>query len=80
MYKDQKIILRNLPNERCSRYLEAFLEMLLAERGIATNTLDAYRHDLKALARFIIEGRNSSVAALATAETEHLRQYLANLQ
>ena len=80
MYKDQKIILRNLPNERCSRYLEAFLEMLLAERGIATNTLDAYRHDLKDLARFIIEGSNSSVAALDTAETEHLRQYLANLQ
>jgi integrase/recombinase XerD len=78
--KDQQIILRDLPNERCSRYLDAFLEMLLAERGIAANTLDAYRHDLKDIARFIIEASNSSVAVLDTAETVNLRQYLANLQ
>ncbi|MGB7092986.1 MAG: site-specific integrase, partial [Methylovirgula sp.] len=28
------------------RSLEAFLEMLAAERGAAANTLEAYRHDL----------------------------------
>jgi integrase/recombinase XerD len=35
-----------------SRYLEAFLEMLAAERGAATNTIDSYRRDLDDFAAF----------------------------
>src|SRR5437667_11796837 len=36
-----------------SRRLEAFLEMLPAERGAARLTLQAYRNDLANLARFL---------------------------
>src|SRR5438105_10800254 len=36
-----------------SRRLEAFLEMLAAERGAARLTLAAYRNDLTGLARFL---------------------------
>ena len=32
--------------ERISRYFEAFLEMLIAERGASRNTVDSYRRDL----------------------------------
>src|SRR5438128_10798747 len=36
-----------------SKHLEAFLEMLAAERGAALLTLAAYRNDLRDLARFL---------------------------
>lgn len=52
--------------------IEAFLEMLAAERGASTNTLAAYRHDLKDADDFAKEG-------LVTAGTETLRGYLADL-
>ncbi|MBF0375774.1 MAG: site-specific tyrosine recombinase XerD [Alphaproteobacteria bacterium] len=36
-----------------SRHVEAFLEMMAAERGAAANTLDAYRRDLEEYASFL---------------------------
>ena len=36
-----------------SRYFEAFLELLLAERGASANTIAAYRHDLGNAAEFL---------------------------
>ena len=33
--------------------LDAFLEMMSAERGAARHTLDAYRHDLADFAAFL---------------------------
>lgn len=53
------------------RHTEAFLEMLLAERGAAHNTLLAYRADLEDFA--------ASVKNTATATPDQLRRYLGGL-
>jgi integrase/recombinase XerD len=55
-----------------SRHLEAFLEMLAAERGAAATTLSAYRSDLMHVARFC-------AATLEETTTAELRRYLAAL-
>ncbi len=57
------------------RHLEAFLEMLAAERGAARNTLLAYESDLSDFASFA--GARGS--ALATAGADTLRGWLARL-
>ena len=49
------------------QHLEAFLEMLAAERGAAQNTLQAYRRDLEDFLAFL-EQRAKSLAAVAPAE------------
>lgn len=54
------------------QWLEAFLEMLAAERGSAQNTLDSYRRDLVHFAEFLN-------CPLSRATTEDVRQYLAEL-
>ncbi len=56
-----------------SRRLEAFLEMLAAERGAARLTLAAYRNDLADLARFVA----ARGTALENAEAAALHDYLA---
>src|SRR6185437_2594401 len=58
-----------------SRHVEAFLEMLAAERGAAKLTLAAYRSDLADVAQFLAR-RGIAVEA---AGTEDLRRYLASL-
>ncbi len=58
------------------RHLEAFLEMLAAERGAARNTLLAYRRDLEGFAAFAA-GRGEE---LATASEASLRGFLAQLE
>ena len=55
--------------------LDAFLEMMAAERGASRHTLDAYRRDLAGLSGFI--GRRGG--NLPTATAEDLRAYLAAL-
>jgi integrase/recombinase XerD len=55
-----------------SRHVEAFLEMLAAERGAARLTIAAYRNDLDDLARFLGDD-------IARAESGDLRRYLASL-
>jgi integrase/recombinase XerD len=55
-----------------SRHVEAFLEMLAAERGAARLTIAAYRNDLEDLAR--VFGSD-----IAKAESDDLRRYLAQL-
>jgi integrase/recombinase XerD len=55
-----------------SRHVEAFLEMLAAERGAARLTIAAYRNDLDDLARFL-------AGDIANAESDDLRRYLAKL-
>lgn len=57
------------------RHLEAFLEMLAAERGAARNTLAAYEADLSDFAGFA----RRRESALAGASPELLRAYLAGL-
>jgi integrase/recombinase XerD len=55
--------------------VEAFLEMMSAERGAARNTIDAYRRDLRDYADFL-DRRNASVAS---AGREEVTAYLAFL-
>lgn len=54
------------------RYLEAFLEMLVAERGASINTLDAYRRDLLGFLDHAGQRGND----LLTADTDVLRHYM----
>jgi integrase/recombinase XerD len=56
---------------RAGARIEAFLEMMSAERGAATNTLAAYRADL--------EDAADEIGDLAGATTEALRGYLATV-
>lgn len=45
----------NSPSNPGLRHIEAFLEMLSAERGAARNTLDAYQRDMRDFAGFLSE-------------------------
>jgi integrase/recombinase XerD len=58
------------------RHLEAFLEMLAAERGAARNTLAAYQADLTDLASFLDQARTSVSGASAA----QVQSYMAGLQ
>lgn len=55
--------------------IEAFLEMMSAERGAARNTIEAYRRDLSDYAGFLA-GKGKSIQ---TAEREQIVAYLASL-
>jgi integrase/recombinase XerD len=55
-----------------SRHVDAFIEMLAAERGAARLTIAAYRNDLDDLARFL-------GSDIARAESGDLRRYLGHL-
>jgi integrase/recombinase XerD len=57
------------------RHLEAFLEMLVAERNAAANTLSAYRSDLEDFSAFAARRGD----ALAAAGVAVLRAYLGSL-
>ncbi|MQW85507.1 site-specific tyrosine recombinase XerD [Sinorhizobium saheli] len=56
-------------------HLEAFLEMMSAERGAAVNTLQSYERDLKDALSFL-RGRGTR---LMTATPDDLRSYLSHL-
>jgi integrase/recombinase XerD len=58
-----------------AKLIGLFLDMLAAEQGAGPNTLDAYRRDLEDFSQFLLRAGKS----LATAETEALRDYLADL-
>jgi integrase/recombinase XerD len=57
------------------RHIDAFLEMLAAERGAAPNTLAAYRSDLEDFRRSL----SSDGAAVGTATSEQVADYLLGL-
>ena len=63
------------PTTSDSNLINLFLDMLAAEQGAGENTLDAYRRDLTDLSEFL--GRAGQ--SFAGAETERLRDYLADL-
>lgn len=54
------------------RHIEAFLEMMSAERGAADNTLESYGRDLLDYASFL-SGKKASVG---NASSDHIRKYL----
>jgi integrase/recombinase XerD len=58
-----------------AKLLNLFLDMLAAEQGAGDNTLDAYRRDLTDCSEFLTRNGQS----FASAETQGLRDYLADL-
>jgi integrase/recombinase XerD len=58
-----------------ARLIGLFIDMLAAEQGAGANTLDAYRRDLEDFSEFLAPAGES----FATAETQVLRDYLADL-
>jgi integrase/recombinase XerD len=58
-----------------SAQVEAFLEMMAAERGASKHTLDAYTRDLDDFAEFLV-GRG---LAVEKADTESLRDFLSDM-
>jgi integrase/recombinase XerD len=53
--------------------IDAFLEMVTAERGLARNTIDAYRRDLRCFADFLASGPTT----LAGADSSAVRNFIA---
>jgi integrase/recombinase XerD len=58
-----------------AKLIHLFLDMLAAEQGAGSNTLDAYRRDLTDLSEFL----SPNGETLATVGTDRLRDYLGNL-
>ena len=59
-----------------SRYIEMFLEMMVAERGASENTVSAYRGDLEEFSLFLHRrGRR-----IEGSDTENIREYLSQLR
>ncbi|MGB8402062.1 site-specific integrase, partial [Bradyrhizobium sp.] len=58
-----------------AKLINLFLDMLAAEQGAGSNTLDAYRRDLTDFSEFLARGSRN----FAGAETQALRDYLADL-
>jgi integrase/recombinase XerD len=65
--------MRSTPSD--ANLISLFLDMLAAEQGAGDNTLDAYRSDLTDCSEFL--GRSGR--SFAAAETQALRDYLADL-
>jgi integrase/recombinase XerD len=57
--------------------IDAFLEMLVAERGAAGNTISAYRRDLLQFADFLKASANQTIFSKVTSDQVH--QYLMDL-
>lgn len=67
-------------NPTCDASLvELFLDMLAAERGVAANTLTAYRRDLDDFSRHL-QGARAAGRGLASATTADVRSYLQRLR
>jgi len=60
---------------RASSELALFLDMLMAERGAATHTVDAYARDISDFLAFL----TAKKSALAEASADHMRDYLQDL-
>lgn len=65
--------MRSKPSD--TKLINLFLDMLAAEQGAGDNTLDAYRRDLEDFSEFLAR----SGQGFASAETQALRDYLADL-
>jgi integrase/recombinase XerD len=63
------------PKTPDAKLINLFLDMLAAEQGASVNTLDAYRRDLSDFSEFLATTGRS----FADAETQDLRNYLADL-
>jgi len=57
------------------QYIEQFLEMTLAERGIAENSLISYRRDLLDYREFLSKNKIAELSAIS----EDIEKYIAAL-
>jgi integrase/recombinase XerD len=64
-----------MSSARDRQLIEAFLEMMSAERGAAANTIESYRHDLLDYAASL----SSRASDLMTADREAVTTYIASL-
>ncbi|MBF0285623.1 MAG: site-specific integrase, partial [Magnetococcales bacterium] len=64
-----------LPGPRDAGWIDRFLDALLVEHGLSTNTLSSYRGDLAAASHFL----HAQGEALLTAGREELIQFIAEL-
>lgn len=55
--------------------IEQFLDAIAAEKGVAHNTLEAYRHDLSDFSLFL----NKNKTSIANATSDDLQQYMQSL-
>ena len=67
------------PRRKGLHHVEAFLEMLSAERGVARNTLDSYRRDLLDFAAHMAV-RPTGGSSVSGANDQDIRGYLSALQ
>ncbi|MBT3658277.1 MAG: site-specific tyrosine recombinase XerD [Rhodospirillaceae bacterium] len=58
-----------------SAHVETFLDMMVADRGAAENTIESYRRDLEDFLGFLVRRKRT----LESAETTHIRGYLKTL-
>src|ERR1700716_1752700 len=65
--------IRAIPSD--SKMINLFLDMLAAEQGAGDNTLQAYRRDLTDFSEFLARADQ----AFASADTQNMRDYLADL-
>jgi integrase/recombinase XerD len=63
--------------ESLSPYIDSFLTMIVVEKGLAKNTVEAYSRDLVRLSEFLVA---QSVASWEETQTLHLRSYLSSLR
>jgi integrase/recombinase XerD len=63
---------RGEPATETVRFVEMFLEMLVAERGAAANTLEAYRRDLEQFSAFARKRGRSAASADAETVRAHI--------
>lgn len=66
---------RQTPRHAHPPQIEAFLEMLLAERGAARNTIEAYGRDLDDYTAFLARAGETPVSA----DAQSIRRYLAHM-
>lgn len=65
--------MRGKPSDE--KLINLFLDMLAAEQGAGDNTLQAYRRDLTDFSEFLARAQQT----FTSADTQHLRDYLADL-
>tara|TARA_Y100000780_G_C13623715_1_gene393623 strand:- start:213 stop:1139 length:927 start_codon:yes stop_codon:yes gene_type:complete len=61
--------------DKDARSIEAFLEMMVSERGAAANTVGAYNRDIRGFSAYL----NQSGCSLTKATPQQVRNYLAKL-